>query len=89
MRVRIHRTNMDLVGARTVSIRCYEGDSVNQVIQRLVDKLPELRPRLFSENNTLRRSVEIRVNNRSIRSLEGLQTTLNDDDLLSVYPAIN
>jgi len=71
-------------GARTVS---GEGDTVGAVIDDLETRHPGLRDRLI-EDQSLRRFVNLYVNDEDVRFLDGLQTTLSEGDTLTILPAV-
>jgi MoaD family protein len=71
-------------GARTVP---GEGDTVGAVIDDLETRHPGLRDRLI-EDQSLRRFVNLYVNDEDVRFLDGLQTTLSEGDTVTILPAV-
>ncbi len=65
-----------------------EGGDVREVIRNLEVKFPGVRARLCDENGTLRRFVNIYINEEDIRFLKGESTPLKDGDEVSIVPAI-
>lgn len=65
-----------------------EGATVGQVLQNLAESHPDLKKRLFSDDGKVRRFVNIFANDEDIRFLDGLETSLEDNDELSIVPAI-
>jgi molybdopterin converting factor small subunit len=57
-----------------------EGLTVAELLSNLVARYPALKPHMFESNGNLRRHFNIFVNNEHIRELNGLETTLNEDD---------
>jgi len=49
----------------------------------------ELRSRLFEGEGKVNRRLNIYVNGRNVRFLEGLNTRLNDGDTVSIIPAVS
>jgi molybdopterin converting factor small subunit len=65
-----------------------KGASVREVLNGLVMLHPTLKKHLFSENGDLRNFVNIYVNNEDIRYLQKEQTTLEENDVVSIIPSI-
>jgi molybdopterin synthase sulfur carrier subunit len=65
-----------------------EGADIREVISNLEAKFPGVKARLCDENGTLRRFVNIYLNEEDIRFLKGESTPLKDDDEVSIVPAI-
>jgi len=62
--------------------------TVNEVLLQLDSRFPGLKAFLLDESRGLRRYVNIFVNERDIRSAEGLMTKLKDGDLVNIIPAV-
>jgi molybdopterin synthase sulfur carrier subunit len=71
-------------GARSVPA---DGDTVGAVIDDLESRHPGLRDRLV-EDQSLRRFVNVYVNDEDVRFLDGLATTLGDGDTVTILPAV-
>ncbi len=71
-------------GARTVPA---DGDTVGAVIDDLESRHPGLRDRLV-EDQSLRRFVNVYVNDEDVRFLDGLATVLGDGDTVTILPAV-
>lgn len=56
------------------------GETVAELLDNVVARYPTLKPHLFDSNGDLRRHFNIFVNGEHIRELNGLDTTLEDDD---------
>jgi molybdopterin synthase sulfur carrier subunit len=58
------------------------------VILELETRYPAIRGRLRDESGALRRFVNLYVNGEDVRFKEGLETSLNAGDELSIIPAV-
>ncbi len=65
-----------------------EARDVQGLIQALDERFPGLKARLCDESGTLRRFLNIYVNNEDIRFLNNQATVLNDGDEISIIPAV-
>ena len=62
--------------------------NVAALIDELENQYPGLKARLCDESGEVRRFINLYVNNEDIRFLNGKETALNDDDVVSIIPAI-
>lgn len=65
-----------------------EGSTVGDALSALTDTHPDLGSRIFKEDGTVRRFVNIFANEEDIRFQENLETELSDGDEVSIVPAI-
>ena len=64
-----------------------DGETVNAVLDDVDRRYPGFKGQLF-ENGELRRFVNIYVNDEDIRFLGGLETPLQNGDVISILPAV-
>lgn len=88
MEVRFYATLRDVVGSRSVEVELRPGATVRELLTRLFEQFPNLEPRLLDEAGELRRSVNVFVNGRGVPHLEGLDTKLQPDDEVSIFPPV-
>jgi len=69
----------------TVSI---EATTVTELVDALETGYPGMGGRLRGDDGTLRRFINIYVNDEDIRFLNGAETALKDGDQVSIVPAI-
>jgi molybdopterin synthase sulfur carrier subunit len=65
-----------------------EGTSVGEVVDNLESAYGGIRERLLDEAGSVRRFVNIYVNDEDIRFLDGIRTPVKDGDSLTIVPAI-
>ena len=65
-----------------------EGTTVGEILTRMVEQFPDLRPHLFDEQGHPRPFVNIFVNDEDIRHRDGLKTPVGDGDTVSLIPSI-
>lgn len=73
---------------RENSIDLLEGSTVRELISRLCDRYPPLYPVFFAAPGVLHDFINILKNGRSIRHLKGLDTPLEDGDLVAIFPPV-
>ena len=64
------------------------GDSVGAIIGDLDSQFPGLKERLCDEQGELRNFVNIYVNGEDVRYLDGLNSSVGENDELSIVPAV-
>jgi sulfur-carrier protein len=72
-------------GATAVDVA---GSKVGEVLQGLVDKYPETKAQLFSEDGQLNRFVNVYLNDEDVRVLDGLDTGVGESDTVMILPAM-
>jgi molybdopterin synthase sulfur carrier subunit len=65
-----------------------EGATVQEVFDGLFERFDELRPRLYDDQGSLRRFVNVYVAGEDIRFLDGLATPVDDGAELTILPAV-
>ncbi len=63
-------------------------ENISALIEELENQYPGLKARLCDESGEVRRFINLYVNNEDIRFLNGKETALNADDVVSIIPAI-
>ncbi len=56
------------------------GSTVAELVDNIMAQYPALRPHLVDSNGNLRRHFNIFVNGTHLRELDGMQTTLREND---------
>lgn len=65
-----------------------QGDSVGTLLQTLDADYPGMSARLLDDDGNVKRFINVFVNDDEIRTLQGLNTPLGEDDLVSIVPAM-
>lgn len=77
--------------ARAAGERNVELDALTlkEAIDKLIEKYgEEFENRIYEAKGKVRRFINIYVNGRDIRFLNNLETQLNEDDIISIIPAV-
>jgi molybdopterin converting factor small subunit len=64
------------------------GQDVGAVLHELAQAHPATRSQLFSEDGQLNRYVNVYLNDEDVRVLQGLETSVGEDDTLVILPAM-
>jgi molybdopterin converting factor small subunit len=65
-----------------------QGVTVAEAMNDLINQHPALRPHLFNGDDDLRPFVNLFVNDENIKDLNGLDTTVQENDKLLLIPSI-
>jgi molybdopterin synthase sulfur carrier subunit len=65
-----------------------QGNSIHELIENLEKSYNGLRERICDETGSIRRFINVYVNEEDIRFLQGISTPLKAGDLVSIVPAI-
>jgi sulfur-carrier protein len=65
-----------------------EGATVQEVLDGLFERFDELRTRLYDDDGSLRRFVNVYLAGEDIRFLDGLATPVADGAELTILPAV-
>jgi len=65
-----------------------DGTTVGQIVESLESAYPGMQERLIDDNGDLRHFVNIYLNGEDIRYIDGLKSSVSDNDELSIVPAV-
>ena len=65
-----------------------DGTTVEQIVESLESAYPGMQERLIDDNGDLRHFVNIYLNGEDIRYIDGLKSSVSDNDELSIVPAV-
>lgn len=85
--LRMFATFREAVGQKTIHREYPEGATVKEVLEGLQAEFEDLEGRFF-ENGDIRPQVNVLKNGREVLHLEGLATTLEDGDTISIFPPV-
>jgi len=88
MKVKLFTILRQLVSAGEIEVALEDGDTVGGVLTRLAAEYPALGKHIFDRDGKLEGYINVFVNGRSISFLDGLDTRLNEDDELTLFPPV-
>lgn len=65
-----------------------QGNSVRQVMEDVEKRYPGFKSQIITENGELHQFINVFVNDEDIRFLDGLDTQVEDADIITILPAI-
>jgi len=78
----------EAVGAKTAVRELPEGSTVGDLLASLVDEAPELGGQLTDEAGEVSQSINVTVEGRNVRQLDGAATPLSDGDVVRIAPPV-
>jgi molybdopterin synthase sulfur carrier subunit len=88
VRIKLYATLRLQVGQPEIEVRAGPGDTVRDAIRQLLEQYPVLTPHVLSEQGELVDHVQVMLNGRNIRLLDGLDTMIQGGQKLDVFPPI-
>ncbi|MFX0173585.1 MAG: ubiquitin-like small modifier protein 1 [Candidatus Hodarchaeota archaeon] len=86
--VKFFATLKDITNQREIRIELQKETTIIQVLESLFDQFESLREEIFTEDNELKKWIQILKNGRNIKFLDGIQTKLNNGDVIAVFPPV-
>ncbi len=88
MKIKFYANIREMVGGKEIDLALDSNTTVRGVLRQLSDRYPELRQKLWDEDEVPRGYVKVLKEGRDIRHLEGLDTALAETDTLSLFPPV-
>jgi molybdopterin synthase sulfur carrier subunit len=89
MKINFYATLRPIVGGKTVVVPEAVGMSVQQTLEVLIARYPDLKRELFAPDGTLYPHVHFFVNGRDAQYLDGgLDYVIQADDVVNIFPAV-
>lgn len=86
--VRFFALFKEITKKKEIEIEIEKGTTIFQLLEVLITQYNPLRERIFDEKNELREWIQILRNGRSIKFLNGLETTLKAGDIIALFPPV-
>jgi molybdopterin synthase sulfur carrier subunit len=65
-----------------------DGSTIGAIVESLESSFPGMRERLLDDSGELRHFVNIYLNGEDVRYLDGLNSSVGENDELSIVPAV-
>ena len=88
MKIRLYATLRDLIGTRQVDVQMEDVETVRMVLHHLVQQFPQLHEVIWQPDGSLAGYVAVILNGRDIRHLNGIETSVSDEDTLDIFPPV-
>ena len=88
MRVRVYATLRPIVGGPEVDVELPKGATVQNLIELLSARWPDLREHLLTDDGGLSRRVNVFVGGRNVRWMDGAATSLAGVAEVDLFPPV-
>ncbi|MFN8487708.1 MAG: ubiquitin-like small modifier protein 1 [Caldilineaceae bacterium] len=88
MEIRLYATLRPIVGRSKVILDTKAGDTVRSMLDELVTRWPDLKPKIFLKNEELHPSIHVFLNGRDIRYLGGLDIPIPAETEICIFPPV-
>lgn len=88
MKVKVYATLRPIIGGADVPTAIQPGRPVRDLVDEMVARWPDLRAELLDGDGNLQRRIQIMVNGRNIKFLDGLDTALSAGDSVAIFPPV-
>jgi molybdopterin synthase sulfur carrier subunit len=85
--VKLFSIFIDLFGAKEKEIDLADGASIQDLLNLLCDN-QKCREKIFDDSGKVRTHIQIIKNRRPVRSLDGINTPLADNDSIGILPPV-
>ncbi len=85
---RTFATFREVIGAKETALLLPPGETVGGLLENLCQTYPGLRPHLFDVAGRIKPYILILKNGRSVMSLQQLDTVIDEDDVISLFPPV-
>lgn len=65
-----------------------KGSTVSQAINDLTSQYPAIKPHIMDDQGRLRRHINLFINKENINNLNGLDTPVDESDIIILMPSI-
>ncbi|MHA1973684.1 MAG: ubiquitin-like small modifier protein 1 [Candidatus Hodarchaeales archaeon] len=88
VKIKLFATFRQVIKLNEVELLFESHPTVYDALISLCDQYPLLHNQIFNDNNEFKQWNHALINGRNIKFLEGLNTKLNHNDVLSVFPPV-
>jgi molybdopterin synthase sulfur carrier subunit len=88
MKVKIFSVLREFVGQKEVELQLETGSTILDVLNAIAGEYSKLKPQIFDEDHNMKSSIIVLINGRNIRFLSNLDTSVNEDDQVAIFPIV-
>jgi sulfur-carrier protein len=88
MELRVFATLRDTIGGTSIFVNYAEKATIAALLEQAFEQHPQFKPAVVDGDGRLQSQILIFINGRDIRYLQGLETTVQADDLIRIFPPV-
>lgn len=86
--IRAYATLREVIGSRETTLTLTPGETMGGLLENLCGTYPGLRQHLFESAGRTKPHIIILKNGRNIASLRQLDTPIDEDDVIALFPPV-
>ena len=88
MEVKVYATLRIKIGQSKIKVNAGPGDTVRDAIREVLERYPILAADVMTDDSELVNHVNIFLNGRNVRLLDGLDSVIQDGQRLDIFPPV-
>lgn len=88
IQVKVYATLRPIVGSDVVSVQTQPGQTIQDLIDEMVTRWPDLRSEMLDADGNLLGKIHIFINGRRISYLDGVNTVIPDGANINIFPPV-
>ena len=88
IQVKVYATLRPIIGSDTIPVQTQPGQTIQDLLDELVARWPELRQELLDKDGNLLNKIHIFINGRRISYLEGVNTVIPEGANINIFPPV-
>lgn len=88
MEIKVYATLRDIVGGKSVHLTDVSEITVEQLLEQLFAKYPDMRSELFTRDGEMHSAFHILINGRDARYHNGIDTVITAKDEIRIFPPV-
>lgn len=88
MEVKIYATLRIKIGQSKISVNAGSGDTVRDALREALERYPILAADVMTDDSELVDHVNVFLNGRNVRLLDGLDSVIQDGQRLDIFPPV-
>lgn len=88
MVIKVYATLRLKIGQTEIDVSAGHGDTVRDAVGEMLQQFPTLTPDVLSNGGELADHVNVFINGRNIRLMDGLDTVIEEGQRLDIFPPI-
>lgn len=87
-KLKLYQEMRRIVGNNEIDLEVDKDKTIGGILNKLVEKYPPLKSKIFDENGDLNGYVNVFINGRNIMTKDGLETIIKEEDRVSLFPPL-
>lgn len=88
MQVKVYATLRPIIGGAQVPVNTQPGQTIDELVDEMVTRWPDLRPEMVDEQGRLLQKIHIFVNGRNIIFGDGVGTVIPANANVAIFPPV-